>query len=589
MHVIDRPGHHLPWRLVWSAALASLSTMLCLATIDAHAQDRQTPVLAGQRLFGGRCALCHAVEGSGGGQGPSLSGVVGRVAGSADFAYSKSLRRAGFSWDTDHLDRYLADPQVVVPGTTMPAKVPDAGDRAAIIAYLNTLQAAPVASSNGRSALPASPGREAAGTLLTGRAAFTDWRSDAPGVRRKIVSADLPMPYATPSSGNSPSVVEQVAGRVPKVPPGFRVDLFAAGLDNPRVLRVAPNGDVFLSNTATGEVKVLRAPDGATHVERIETFVGGLNEPFGIAFYPAGPAPRYVYIAETNRVLRFPYHSGDLRVAGPAEVVVDRIASSTGGHSTRDLAFSADGTRLFVSVGSASNVGQELDPKTPADAAAWEAAHGLGAAWGAEEDRADVLSFTPDGRDRQTFATGLRNCVGLAIHPQTGDLWCSTNERDALGDDLVPDYVTRVRAGAYYGWPWYYVGDHEDPRLRGQRPDLRGRMTNPDVLLQAHSASLGMTFYNGKSFPPEYWGDGFAAQHGSWNRSKRTGYKVVRLRLKDGVPSGEYQDFLTGFVIDDRSVWGRPVGIAVAHDGALLVSEDGNGNIWRVAPEPVRN
>ncbi len=198
-----------------------------------------------------------------------------------------------------------------------------------------------------------------------------------------------------------------------------------------------------------------------------------------------------------------------------------------------------------------------------------------------------MLSFTPEGHDRRILATGLRNCVGLAVQPTTGDLWCSTNERDGLGDDLVPDYVTRVRPGAYYGWPWYYVGNHEEPRLRGQRPDLAGRMTEPDVLLQPHSASLGMTFYTGTAFPAGYRGDGFAAEHGSWNRTKRTGYKVIRIRLSDGVPTGEYDDFLTGFAIDDQSVWGRPVGIAVAHDGALLVSEDGNGTIWRVAASGV--
>jgi len=193
-----------------------------------------------------------------------------------------------------------------------------------------------------------------------------------------------------------------------------------------------------------------------------------------------------------------------------------------------------------------------------------------------------VLAFDPEGKRLGVFATGIRNCVGLTTHPVTGDLYCSTNERDGLGDNLVPDYVTRVREGAFYGWPWFYLGANEDPRHPGQRADLKDKITLPDVLLQAHSASLGLTFYNGSQFPSEYSGDGFAAEHGSWNRSKRTGYKVIRIRLKDGVPSGEYQDFVTGFVIDDNNVWGRPVGVAVAHDGALLVSEDGNGTIWRI-------
>ena len=186
-------------------------------------------------------------------------------------------------------------------------------------------------------------------------------------------------------------------------------------------------------------------------------------------------------------------------------------------------------------------------------------------------------------RTRRIFATGIRNCVGLAIQPQTGVPWCSTNERDGLGDNLVPDYVTRVRENAFYGWPWFYIGSNEDPHHVGRRPDLKDKVTVPDVLLQAHSASLGLTFYEGQNFPAEYRGDAFAAEHGSWNRSKRTGYKVVRIRLKDGVPTGEYEDFVTGFVLNDTEVWGRPVGVTVARDGALLISEDGNGTIWRIS------
>ncbi len=433
------------------------------------------------------------------------------------------------------------------------------------------------ASAGGQGGDAAEPG------VLTGRAAFGDWHGDKPGVRRRITPADLPDPFASRSSGNPPQVVDRPADRRPQAPPGFRVDLFADGFDEPRVLRVAPNGDVFVADTADGAVRVLHAPDGAAHAERADTFAEGLDAPFGIAFYPPGPAPRFVYVAEINRVLRFPYRPGESKAAGPPEVVVAQIAPSTGGHSTRDLAFSPDGTRLFVSVGSASNVAQELSRRSPAEAAAFDATHGLGAAWGAEEGRADVLSFAPDGSDRRVLATGLRNCVGLAVQPGTGALWCSTNERDGLGDDLVPDYVTHVAPGAWYGWPWRYVGDREEPRLKGWRPDLAGRMTEPDVLLQPHSASLGLAFYAGTAFPAPYRGDAFAAEHGSWNRSTRTGYKVIRVRLKDGAPTGEYDDFLTGFVVDDGSVWGRPVGVAVAHDGALLVSEDGGGTIWRVA------
>lgn len=268
---------------------------------------------------------------------------------------------------------------------------------------------------------------------------------------------------------------------------------------------------------------------------------------------------------------------------GAPEIVVPELTHATGGHSTRDLAFAPDGSRMFVSVGSASNAAEGIGRAPPGGLDDWRAKAPLGAAWGSETARADVLSFAPDGSGAQLFATGIRNCVGLAVQPANGALWCSTNERDGLGDNVPPDYVTRVRAGAFYGWPWYYVGNHEDPRHRGERPDLAGAMTDPDVLLQPHSASLQMGFYTGQQFPRAYWGDVFAAEHGSWNRGRRTGYKLVRIHLENGVPTGVYEDFLTGFVVDDDAVWGRPVRVTVAADGALLVSEDGNGTIWRIA------
>jgi hypothetical protein len=230
-------------------------------------------------------------------------------------------------------------------------------------------------------------------------------------------------------------------------------------------------------------------------------------------------------------------------------------------------------------------VAEEMPRRPVAWARSWGQARGLGATWGDEEGRADVRVFDSDGRHGRVFAAGIRNCVGLAIEPVTGDVWCSTNERDGLGDNLVPDYLTSVREGAFYGWPWFYLGDHADPRRAGERPDLSHSVTMPDVLVQPHSASLQMTFYDGTMFPAAYLGDAFAAFHGSWNRAERTGYKVVRLRFKDGRPTGEYEDFLTGFVVDDDNVWGRPVGVAVAHDGALLVSEDANGTLWRISAE----
>jgi hypothetical protein len=415
---------------------------------------------------------------------------------------------------------------------------------------------------------------------LTGSAAFGDWQADRPGITRRITPNDLPKPWATPSAGNGSHIVPRPADAKPQVPDGFDVALFAEGLTNPRIIRVAPNGDVFVAETRANRIRVLRAADGDSKPRVDGIYAADLNRRFGIAFYPRNN-PQWLYVANTGSVVRFPYRAGDLRASGQPETIVAGLPR--GGHSTRDIAFSNDGKRMFVSVGSASNVAEGLG-KPPN--AFWPEDHVLGATWGNEVDRADVLVFDPDGKNKGIFATGIRNCVGLAVQPVNGELWCSTNERDGLGDDLVPDYVTRVREGQFFGWPWYYIGDNEEPRLRGERPDLKGKITVPDVLIQSHSASLGMTFYDGRQFPAEYQGDAFAAEHGSWNRAKRTGYKVIRIRLKDGVPTGEYQDFMTGFVASDANVWGRPVGVAVAHDGALLVTEDGNGTIWRVSRKP---
>jgi glucose/arabinose dehydrogenase len=358
------------------------------------------------------------------------------------------------------------------------------------------------------------------------------------------------------------------------------VDEYAAGLDRPRTMRVAPNGDVFLAESGAARIRVLRAADGATQPAQTSVFTSGVSRPFGIDFWPPGPNPRFVYIALTDQVVRFPYQSGDLQARGPAQVIVPNLPS--GGHWTRDLVFARDGQHMFVSVGSDSNAGAGIGTKDPAAVQAWDAAHGLGAAWGDEQGRADILVFDPDGHNAQVFATGLRNCTAEAIAPG-GDLWCVVNERDGLGDNLPPDYATSVRLGAFYGWPWYYIGDHEEPRLKGQRPDLAGRVTVPDVLIQPHSAPLGIAFYTGTQFPPDYRGNAFVVLRGSWNRAQRTGYKVIRLPFANGRPTGAYQDFLTGFVASDQAVWARPVGITMTHDGALLVSEDGNGTIWRIA------
>lgn len=414
---------------------------------------------------------------------------------------------------------------------------------------------------------------------LVGNAAFGDWRADKPGVTRLIKPEDLPKPGATSSTANSSRVVPRPLSARPQVQAGFKIELFAEGLSGPRQMRVAPNGDIFVAETRTGKIRVLRAADGDPKPSSNEIYASGLNRPFGIAFFPNGNNPQWLYVANTDSVVRFRYNNGEIKAAEGPQIVVAQLPRY--GHSTRDIVFTKDNKRMLISVGSASNNGEGMG-SAPGGLPSWSKKQPLGASWGNETDRAAVLAFDPDGKNPVVFATGIRNCVGLAVHPVTGEVYCSTNERDGLGDNLVPDYVTRVREGAFYGWPWFYIGGNEDPDHAGERPDLKGQVTVPDVLIQPHSASLGLTFYDGTAFPAEYAGDGFAAEHGSWNRSKRTGYKVVRIRLRDGIPTGEYQDFVTGFVIDDSQVWGRPVGVAVAHDGALLVSEDGNGTIWRV-------
>jgi glucose/arabinose dehydrogenase len=413
--------------------------------------------------------------------------------------------------------------------------------------------------------------------LLQGRAAFTDWSADRPGLRRHIRPMDLPPADLGASFSNGVRTTRRSASQKPVVRPGFEVSLFAEGLDEPRLIRAAPNGDIFVAESSSGRIRVLRPLDAGR--PRSEVFASNLTDPFGIAFYPPGPDPEWVYVANTGSVVRFAYRNGDLMARGKPETVVPRMP--IGGHYTRDVVFSPDGSKMFVSVGSGSNAGERMGKPDPAELSAWTSQHPLGASWGNETDRADVLAFDPDGRNRRIYATGIRNCVGLAIGPG-GNLWCSTNERDSIGDNVPPDYITRVREGAFYGWPWYYIGGNEDPRHKGERPDLKDKVTVPDVLLQAHSASLGLAFYNAQQFPSQYRGSLFAAEHGSWNRSKRTGSKVIRVIMRDGEPTGEYEDFATGFVVNDASAWGRPVGVTVTPDGALYVSDDAGGTIWRI-------
>jgi glucose/arabinose dehydrogenase len=416
--------------------------------------------------------------------------------------------------------------------------------------------------------------------VRSGAQAFGDWRSDAPGVRRHIAPTDIPPADMAGASASPSRRVARPNGAMPKVPAGFQVTLFASGLSNPRAVRTAPNGDIFLSETSAGRVRVLRAPDGADKAAQSEVFASGLERPFGIAF-PPGPDPRYVYVALETKVLRFPYKAGDLKPAGEPETIIPKLPS--GGHSTRDIAFSPDGKVLYVSIGSGSNVAEGLPKLSASQIAENERKNGLGAAWGNEHDRAVVLAFDSDGKNKRTFATGVRNCAGLAVDPKSGAPWCATNERDMLGDNLPFEYATSLKQGGFYGWPWYYIGKHEDPRHKGERPDLADQITMPDVLMQAHSAPLGIAFYEAAAFPQARRGGAFVTLHGSWNRAQRTGYKVVYLPFEGDKPTGDYVDFVTGFVVDQQQVWGRPVGVTVAKDGALIVTDDGGNAVWRVA------
>lgn len=548
------------------------------------AAPAQAAPSSGQTYFERNCASCHTVDPKLGSRaGPGLYNVVGRKAAAvAGYNYSDALAKAGAAgktWTREELDVFLRDPSKDVPGTAMPIGIADARARAAVIDYLAAQSGKPAASS--ASAAPA--GQAAAGK-------GHGWRDAQPGDLHHLTVDSLAAPYASDSAGNGPKVAARPDGALPAVPQGFKVSVFASDTGRTRLALRAPNGDIIVSDASKGQVSVLRPGAGGAKAATASVFAGGLSRPYGLALWPSGPNPKYLYVANVNSVVRFPYAVGDLKAKGEPETVVEQIADTGGGHVTRTLAFSKDDKTLFLSVGSATNYASNIGAKPPVALAQWEKQHGLGAAWGEETDRAAVLAFDPDGKNRRNFANGLRNCVGMLVHPQTGDLYCSVNERDELGDNLPPDYVTRVKQGGFYGWPWYYLGDHEDPRLKGIRPDLKGKVTVPDTLIQAHSAPLGMVVYQAPkgaqhAFPKEYEGDIFLALHGSWNRATRTGYKVVRVMMKNGAPTGQYQDFMTGMVLSDRDVWGRPAAVAVAQDGALLVVDDAGGVIWRVTPE----
>ncbi len=395
-------------------------------------------------------------------------------------------------------------------------------------------------------------------------APFTDYRYEKPGTSHKITPQDLPAPYATKSAANGPTVVDRPKNVWPQAPAGFKVELYTTDVKEPREILAAPNGDFFVAESHNGDIKIFRGITSDGKPQQTAVFATGLKQPYGIAFYPPGPNPQYVYIGDTDAVLRFPYHNGDLKATGKPQQLASLPPG--GGHWTRDLVFTPDGKRLFVGVGSSSNIN---DPDTHPE----------------EKNRADIVVMNPDGSGMHIYAYGIRNPGGgLAVNPKTGELWCSVNERDQLGDNLVPDYITHVQEGGFYGWPYYYIGGNPDPRLKGAHPELKAKVVVPDVLLQPHNASLEMAFYQGQQFPSEYQGDIFASQHGSWNRGARAGYEVIRVPLhQTGHASGEYEDFLTGFVLPNGDVWGRPVGITVASDGSLLVTDDGSNSIWRVS------
>ena len=416
--------------------------------------------------------------------------------------------------------------------------------------------------------LPSRAGLPAGAHVDQAQAAFTDYKREAPGTIRKITPADLPQPYQTKSADNRPHMVARPADAWPHALPGFTVTQYATGLTNPRLVRRAPNGDLFVAESEPGRIRVLRGLGADGKAQTVSIFAEGLTQPFGIAFYPPGPHPQYVYVGNTGSVVRFAYRDGDLKARAAPETIVPDIPSggrlTGGGHWTRDIAFTRDGRKMFVSVGSHSN--DDDSDNNPV-----------------EHHRADILEFNPDGSGGRVYAWGIRNPVGIAMHPVTGVLWASVNERDGLGDNLVPDYITHVQEGGFYGWPWFYIGGHWDPRQQGKHPELQSKVVVPDVLLQPHNASLEMTFYDGRQFPAEYDGDIFAGEHGSWNRATRAGYEVIRVPMKDGHATGEYEDFLTGFVTPNGDVWGRPVGVAVAQDGSLIVTDDGSNTVWRVA------
>lgn len=374
----------------------------------------------------------------------------------------------------------------------------------------------------------------------------------------------LPAPFATKSVINTSQVIGWKEDKKPLAPSGFEVRKFADGFQNPRWIYVAPNGDVFISESSTrinsaDRITIMKDENKDGTYEFRGIFLSKLNKPFGMLIMG-----NYFYVANTDGLLRFPYQLGEKSIKVEGEKILDLPAGGYNNHWTRNIIASADGKKILISVGSGSNVGENGMDK--------------------EVRRANILEVDPNGKGERIVASGLRNPVGMDFAPHTNTLWTAVNERDELGDDLVPDYITSVKPGGFYGWPYSYFGQHEDPRLKGQRPDLVKKAIVPDVDVGSHTASLGLAFYKAKLFPEKYHNGIFVAQHGSWNRSVLSGYKVLFVPFKNGKVSGMPEDFLTGFIADKAKskVYGRPVCVAVLPDGSLLVSDDAGNTLWQI-------
>lgn len=369
----------------------------------------------------------------------------------------------------------------------------------------------------------------------------------------------MPKPFHSESARRPSRSVPQPENATLRIPKGFKINVFAEGdFRYPRWMALAPNGDVFVADSRANQIVVLRDTNKDGAADERFVFTSKVDQPFGMAFLKD-----FFYVANTNSIVRFRYKTGQTAAEGEPEKLVDLTRGGYNQHWTRNVIFSPDGKKMFVAIGSESNVDVEADPR-----------------------RAAISVYDIDGKNHRIYASGLRNPIGLAFNPATGELWTAVNERDGLGDDLVPDFVTSVKEGGFYGFPYSYIGPNEEPRRKGENPELVAKTIVPDVLLTSHSAALGIVFYNGKMFPKEYSGDAFVALHGSWNRQKLTGYKIIRIRFNKGkVVSNSYEDFITGWLPDENSneVWGRPVGLLVHSDGSLLITDDGARKIWRVS------